>query len=344
MAIRLAFFVALGTFLFAAGAPAQEFEVVKTASLASVPVEQIKPRTVIFNDHRDDELVDKGTGMIKFETWSKASPVQKKFLSLYPGYTETVTTSNIDGTTRTYKDRLHVYVAEARFLLSKPPSALDLARYTTLPFIESMDPSIKHRLIKASDTTLLKEERNLQNRNPDRAWCEGTSVAICIRSRYDLEGKIPMGIALANKLREGERRLHPYVEFESELRHLRPGEFDEAGLMELTGINTPVAAVLEQSIFAVNQIIRFGKFLAVMQPHPSNPRQTVTTVMISLAVASTTLEMKKRYEDVPVLRNLVPAQVLMGHSSFNTGNSISAGLPVYARNRIKAIAESLEKN
>jgi hypothetical protein len=66
--------------------------------------------------------------------------------------------------------------------------------------------------------------------------------------------------------------------------------------------------------------------------------------MISLAVASTTLEMKKSYEEVPVLRNLVPAQVLMGNSSFNTGNSLSAGLPAYARNRIKAIAESLDKN
>ena len=41
---------------------------------------------------------------------------------------------------------------------------------------------------------------------------------------------------------------------------------------------------------------------------------------------------------MPVLRNLVPAQVLAGKSSFNTGNSISAGLPVYARNQVKAIA------
>ena len=49
-------------------------------------------------------------------------------------------------------------------------------------------------------------------------------------------------------------------------------------------------------------------------------------------------------EDVPVLRNLVPVQVLLGNSSFNTGSSISAGLPVYARNRIRAIAEALNKD
>ena len=56
------------------------------------------------------------------------------------------------------------------------------------------------------------------------------------------------------------------------------------------------------------------------------------------------LTLKKNYEDVPVLRNLVPSQVLLGNSSFNTGNSLSAGLPAYARNRIKAIAENLDKN
>jgi hypothetical protein len=33
----------------------------------------------------------------------------------------------------------------------------------------------------------------------------------------------------------------------------------------------------------------------------------------------------------------------MGNSSFNSGNSISAGLPKYARNRIMAIAELIER-
>ena len=41
--------------------------------------------------------------------------------------------------------------------------------------------------------------------------------------------------------------------------------------------------------------------------------------------------------------NVDPAQVLVGNSSFNTGSSISAGLPVYARNQIKAVATILER-
>jgi len=40
----------------------------------------------------------------------------------------------------------------------------------------------------------------------------------------------------------------------------------------------------------------------------------------------------------------VPAQVLMGRSSFNSGDSISAGLPKYARNEIRTIADILQRD
>jgi hypothetical protein len=57
-----------------------------------------------------------------------------------------------------------------------------------------------------------------------------------------------------------------------------------------------------------------------------------------LAIETDVLERKREFESIPVLRNLIPAQVLMGRSSFNSGDSISAGLPHYTRNRIHAIA------
>jgi len=89
--------------------------------------------------------------------------------------------------------------------------------------------------------------------------------------------------------------------------------------------------------------MQFGKLLAVFQRHPTEADQTVVTVFMALAVETSTLGKKKEFSKVPVLRNLVPAQVLAGKSSFNTGNSISAGLPVYARNQVKAIAAILDR-
>jgi hypothetical protein len=89
--------------------------------------------------------------------------------------------------------------------------------------------------------------------------------------------------------------------------------------------------------------MQFGKLLAVTQEHPSDPGQTIVTAFLALGVETDVLEKKKDFENVPVLRNLVPIQVLLGNSSFNTGTSMSAGLPVYARNRMKAIAALLER-
>jgi hypothetical protein len=100
---------------------------------------------------------------------------------------------------------------------------------------------------------------------------------------------------------------------------------------------------LQQTIFYVNQVMQFGKLVAVFQQHPSDPKLTVATVYMALAIETNVLGKRKEFANTPILRNLVPAQVLAGKSSFNSGNSLSAGLPLYARNRVKAIAAILDK-
>ena len=211
-----------------------------------------------------------------------------------------------------------------------------------LPFIEKIDPAIKHRLITSAEAVSPKDPRAVHNQHPLRRWCEARPVAICIHSEYKFEGKLPLGIRIANKIREGSKRIAESLEFESELTLRTPEEVTEMGLSALTSLDTPPIGALEQSIFYVNQVMQFGKLLAVFQRHPTDANQTVVTVFLALAVESNLLGKKKEFGKIPVLRNLVPAQVLAGKSSFNTGKSISAGLPVYARNQIKAIAALIE--
>ncbi len=325
-----------------AGAGAQEFQIVKVASVTGSTVDSLKPKTIVFNDHRVDETSDKGA-FIKYEEWARTKPLERQFLSLFPKFSEGMIHRIVDGSKKEMKDELQMYVTEARFKLSRPAASIDLKQFATLPFIEKIDPAIKHQVIKASEVSVLNDERSAANRNPDRPWCEGTGVSLCTRSSYKLEGKLPIGIALANKLRDSERKVSDTVEFESELRLLKASDIDEAAMQKLTGVNTPVAGMLEQNMFHVNQVMRFGKLIAVVQPNPADASSSVATVMIALAVSSHTLDSKKKYQDVPVLRNMVPSQVLLGQSSFNTGNSLSAGLPVYVRNRIKAIAGMLDR-
>jgi hypothetical protein len=323
-------------------AAAADYQIVKVASVAGAAIDGLKPKTIFFTDHRTDETSDKGA-FIHFDEWTRTRPNEAKFLNLFPTFKEGMVHKIIDGSRKETKDDLQMYITEARFMLSRPAESVDLKQFATLPFIQSIDPSIHHVAIQPSDISTLKDEKGQNNKNPDRNWCEGTGVTACIRSNYKLEGKLPIGVALANKLRDSEKKLSDSIEFESEMRLLSASDVDGAGLQQLTGINTPVAGVLEQNMFYVNQVLRFGKLLAVFQPNPSDAKSTVTTVMIALAVGSSTLDQKKKYENVPVLRNLVPSQVLLGNSSFNTGNSISAGLPSYVRNRIKAIAGILDQ-
>jgi hypothetical protein len=337
----------LGLAALAAGegthAGAQEFRIEEAASPAELAVDRLKPRTIAFIDRPSEELIDPDTGLIRFEDWAQARPLEKQFLTPFPSYLEPTVEATVDGVRKRFKEKLHMYVGEARFALARPPGAIDLASFVALPFVERIDPAIKHKLIAPAETVSAKDPRAVHNQHPLRRWCETRPVTICIHSRYQFEGKLPVGIQIANKLREGAKKIPDHLELESELTLRPPAEVTEMGLAALTGLDTPPAGALEQSIFYVNQVMQFGKLLAVFQAHPTDTKQTVVTVFIALAVESNVLAKKKEFVKVPVLRNLVPAQVLAGKSSFNSGNSISAGLPIYARNQVKAIAAILER-
>jgi hypothetical protein len=321
---------------------AQDLRLKEVASVTAVAPAQVEPRTILFSDHRGDESADPVTGLVRFEDWARARPLEKELLALHPAYVEPTVNVTLNGVTKPYKKKLHMYVAEARFVLAKPPAAVNLARFASLQTLQKIDPSIRHKAMGPADAIPQKDPEAAFNRHPGRGWCEAPG-AVCIESHYDLEGKLPMGIRLANKLEEGGKKIAESIEFQSEIRVLPREEAVRPALARLTGLDQPVAGALEQTLFHVNQIMTFGKLLAVVQPHPTDPGKTVVTAFMALGVKSDVLEKKKEFERVPVLRNMVPAQVLMGNSSFNTGTSISAGLPKYVRNRIQAIAGILER-
>jgi hypothetical protein len=327
-------------------AHAQDFRIDDVSSARKADVTRLAAQTIEFSDHTAAGGIDSETALTPFGTWASAHPAEKKFLALFPGYVEPMVTDDAaDGAdsaaAKPFTEKLYMYVAQARFILPKAPASIDLSHYVTLPFLEKIDPAIKHKLISPADVTNFKDKAGTGNDNPDRKWCTGLAASICIQSNYKLEGKIPMGIMLVNKLRDS-KKVADHIDFQSELAALAPSDLDQAGLQDLTGLATPIAGALEQNIFYVNQIMKFGKFFAVLQAHPSDAGKSVVTAFMALAIKASVLDEKRNFETVPVLRNLVPAQVLMGQSSFNSGDSISAGLPKYARNEIKTVATLLE--
>ena len=323
-----------------AASPAPGSERIKEVpSVTALDPATLKPGQILFTDHRDNPTAPEN-GLIPYLDWLKTRPAEAAVLAPFPGYKEPDYTVTVNGVTKPRHETLKVYVAEGRFVVARPAEAIDLQAFANLGFVQKMDPAIKHKAITAGEVTPNKDPAAAFAKRPDRPWCEGAGASI--ESRYDLEGKLPLGVKLANKLEAGSaKKIAEYVSFQSELRVLGPDQ--GAPLKALTKIDTPVTGGLEQTIFWVNQILRFGKFLAVFQPMPNDPTKTVVTTYMALAIKADVLDRKAEYARVPVLKNLLPAQVLMGNSSFNTGNSISAGLPVYARNRITTFADAMAK-
>jgi hypothetical protein len=319
---------------------AQEFKVEEATSATVRAVGGIAPHTIVFNDHAQDKST-LGASLIPFEDWARTRSQEPPLLSLYPGYVEPVKSRKVGGTTKTSTDKLAMYVAEARFTLPRAPKLADLGRFATLAFAQHLDPAVTHRVIQPAEITPLTNPKFAHNQNPNRPWCVGIE-GVCLRSHYRLEGKLPLGIALANKLRDPDKKISDYLEFESELAVRAPEALDRDAVVRLTRLDTPIIGAVEQSTFYVNQVLQFAKFLVVFQTHPTDAAKAVVTAFMALAVEAKVLDMKKEYARVPVLRNLVPIQVLMGKSSFNTGQSISGGLPGYARSRIQTVARILE--
>jgi hypothetical protein len=346
---RAAVLTAIAGALFATSpslAQTTEFRIDNVSSARKVDTTQLKAGAIEFSDHTGAPGSPSESALLPFDEWASRQPIEKKFLALFPNYVEPLINTEAspgEAAQKPYTEKLYMYVAQARFVLAKAPSAIDLSRYVTLAFLQKIDPAIKHSVIGAADVTTFKDKAGIGNENPDRKWCTGLANAICIASTYRLEGKIPIGITLVNKLRDS-KKVADHIDFQSELAARPPADLDQSGLQELTALNTPIAGVLEQNIFYVNQIMKFGKFFAVFQAHPSDADKTVVTAFMTLAIKASVLDEKREFEKVPVLRNLVPAQVLMGQSSFNSGESISAGLPKYARNEIRTVAGLLQTN
>ena len=86
-------------------AAAQDYQIVKVASVAGAAIDGLKPKTIFFTDHRIDDTSDKGA-FIHFDEWSRTRANEAKFLNLFPTFKEGMVHKVIDGTKKEVKDEL----------------------------------------------------------------------------------------------------------------------------------------------------------------------------------------------------------------------------------------------
>ena len=85
----------------------QEFRMQEVPSLPAQVAGALAPRTILFTDHRKDELVDPITGLIHFSDWERSRLPQKQLLSLFPSFEEQ-TISSAEAAAKSRKRRRRV--------------------------------------------------------------------------------------------------------------------------------------------------------------------------------------------------------------------------------------------
>ena len=159
-----------------AGSHAQEFRLEEIGAISTLSVMDLKSKTIAFADLPSNP---QDGVFIRYEDWAKSKPLQQQFLGLYPGYTEPNLDVIVDGVKKHYREKLHMYVAEARFIVAQPATSINFARFATLPFAQQLDPAIKHRPMTPADLARPREPKTVHNQNPQRRWCESRPTTIC---------------------------------------------------------------------------------------------------------------------------------------------------------------------
>jgi hypothetical protein len=83
-----AVFAAMLTAAFGIQVRAQEFRIEDVTAPAGLAVTALKPKSIAFLDRPSDELIDPDAGLVRFEDWAQARPLEKQFLTPFPSYAE----------------------------------------------------------------------------------------------------------------------------------------------------------------------------------------------------------------------------------------------------------------
>lgn len=298
---------------------------------------------------------------VRFSEWASKYPQEKQVLSLFRGYTEPRVTFVEDGVKKNALAELTIYVTQDRFTIKKPASAINLASMIKVEVIAKLDPEIFHQPIATAQTmpevggrgpvpnfkwcdkgyfSLADYEQNLSHLKGDHVWCAPGGRSICVESCYPFKNALWYNAVAAYNLAKktvssNAADLKDYgVAMQSEVRYFVSDAEYGLDVKSLTGINSPVRGIVEINIFYVNQVMQFGKIVAVFQEDPANAQATILTSMVAVGVRSKTL---KKYSAV--------GAVLKGEArrTLNTATGLTAGVPIFARNIAKSIVEILEK-
>lgn len=211
---------------------------------------------------------------------------------------------------------------------------------TNFGFCNKKEEGWGDKLLVSDGNYILRpsREKDLSHaQRPDRKWCDNPERSVCVESCVKFTGVLyQTAVSLANSRRADQDRKIDYgVAIESEIRYyVSEAEMGKSvSLSKLTGVDSPVRGVLEQSMFYWNQIMQFGKMLTVFQEDPNNAQNTIVTNLFVVGIKTRTYS-----------ENSVISQLLDGSSKAlnDSGGGVMAGIPVFTQETAHAIGKIFE--
>ncbi len=294
-----------------------------------------------------------------FTDWQSRSADEVEFLNLFPGYDEPDVKVIKNGLASIQKEKITVFNTRSKIVLDKPAAHIDLKRLIEIDVISQLTPQMQHKSVSANEIMPLvagrtnvsnfsfcndkgvyilrpARERDLRHtQRPDRRWCDDPNRSICVQSCFKF-GVLHRGlVSAANTRRDSERKIDHGISVESEMRYyVSEAEMGRRGsLTSLTGLNTPIRGIIEQSMFYWNQIMQFGKVLAVFQEHPTDSNKTIVTSLFVIGIKSRT------YNENVIISELIRGRAI----GLNDQTGIMAGVPTFTQEIAKEIGKILEQ-
>ena len=128
-----------------------------------------------------------------------------------------------------------MYVARARFVIDRPPGAIDLSQYVTLAFLEKIDPAIKHKDLAAADINPFKGSAGDGQCQSGSEVVYGSGDAGVHRSRATgLEAHSDGDYAGQQAARQSPRSFPIISTLKASCPQPAAADLDQAGLKDLT--------------------------------------------------------------------------------------------------------------
>lgn len=290
-----------------------------------------------------------------YVSWGQKYSDDREVLNIFPAFQPPTFRFILYGVEETRVEQYHVYVTKMAVTVKKGAANLPLANLINFETIKRINKELRHKNISANETLTLKAGRGPINNfqwcndgifvdyfklpqretnlsymvNPQRPWCQGSTAgrSICLETCYPFHLGWKAAVAAENARKDDEDRKDYGIAMQSEMRYfVSEAEYgSKIPLARLTGLNTPVRGVLEQNIFYFNQVLAWGKVVAIFQEHPTNAQQTVMSIRIAFNLRSKYWNHKYRQ-----VREILQGKST-GRLGLNTATGISSGIPNFSK-------------